>query len=42
MDRELFESFFEKDNKWNNVDLDNEIYYEVMIKLFVFVYFNNV
>lgn len=42
MDKELFESFFEKDSKWNNVDLDNEIYYEVMIKLFVFVYFNNV
>ncbi|MCE6056169.1 hypothetical protein J7889_03335 [Mycoplasmopsis agalactiae] len=42
MDRELFESLFEKDNKWNNVDLDNEIYYEVMTKLFALVHSNNV
>ncbi|CAL59035.1 hypothetical protein MBOVJF4428_00293 [Mycoplasmopsis agalactiae] len=42
MDRELFESLFEKDSKWNNVDLDNEIYYEVMTKLLALVHSNNV
>ncbi|CAL59036.1 hypothetical protein V3320_01845 [Mycoplasmopsis agalactiae] len=34
MDRELFESLFEIDNKWNDVELDAKIYKGVMSKLY--------
>ncbi|UOE63497.1 hypothetical protein MbovWib_00415 [Mycoplasmopsis bovis] len=42
MDRELFESLFEKDSKWNDVELDAKIYKDVMSKLHYTLHSNNV
>ncbi|MCE6061607.1 hypothetical protein J8A71_01690 [Mycoplasmopsis agalactiae] len=34
MNKKLFESLFEIDNKWNDVELDAKIYKDVITKLY--------
>lgn len=42
MNKKFFESLFEIDNKWNDVELDVKIYKDVIIKLYYMFNFNKV
>lgn len=42
MNKKFFESLFEIDNKWNDVELNVKIYKDVIIKLYYTFNFNKV
>lgn len=42
MNKNFFESLFEIDNKWNDVELNVKIYKDVIIKLYYMFNFNKV